>query len=152
VRTGVRLGVDGGSRRVGVARSDALGMLAVPVVTLDRGRGDLDALADLVAEYEVLEVIVGMPLGLDGSPGAAAGLAQDYAREVAMRVHPVAVRTIDERLTTVTAQRGLQEAGRTTRDSRSVIDQAAAVVIVQHALDAERASGAPCGALVEVET
>lgn len=150
VRRGVRLGVDVGSRRVGVARSDAAGILAVPVATLQRGRGDLAALAALAVEHEALEVIVGLPLGLDGREGAAADAARDYAQQLAAALAPIVVRTVDERLTTVSAQRGLHEAGRSVKSSRSVIDQAAAVVIVQHALDAERASGEPAGAVVEV--
>jgi putative Holliday junction resolvase len=150
MRQGVRIGVDVGSRRVGVARSDATGALAVPVQTLARGRGDLEALVALVHEHEAVEVVVGLPLGLDGSEGDAARLARAYAEQVAAAVAPVPVRTLDERLTTVTAQRGLQEAGRSVRTSRDVVDQAAAVVIVQHALDAERASGSPAGEPVEV--
>ncbi len=149
MRSGVRIGVDVGSRRVGVARSDATGTLAVPVETLDRGRGDVAALVALVREHEAIEVLVGLPLGLDGAEGEAARAARGYAEALAAAVAPVPVRAVDERLTTVSAQRGLHEAGRSARTSRAVVDQAAAVVIVQHALDAERATGLVPGAPVE---
>ncbi len=138
VRPGVRIGVDVGSVRIGVARSDATGTLAVPVATLRRGDRDLAELADVVREYEAIEVLVGLPRGLDGREGAAAGAARAYAEDIAARVAPIPVLLVDERLSTVQAQRGLHEAGRSVRTSRGVVDQAAAVVIVQQALDTER--------------
>lgn len=148
VRPGVRLGVDVGSVRVGVARSDPSGTLAIPVVTLKRGKSDIDELCALIAEYEAIEVLVGLPLGLSGKPGAAAGIAGSYAEEVALKAAPVPVRLVDERLTTVQAQRGLKESGITTRQSRTMVDQAAAVIIVQHALDFERQTGEALGTTV----
>lgn len=149
VRSGVRIGVDVGSVRVGVARSDATGTLAVPVTTLARGSDDLAELAQLVAQYEALEVLVGLPLGLDGREGKAAGAARSYARELAGALGSgTPVRLVDERLSTVSATRDLQAAGRTSRTSRAVVDQAAAVVIVTYALDRERATGVPTGELV----
>lgn len=148
MRTGVRIGIDPGSVRVGVARSDASGTLAVPVVTLRRGKGDIDHIAALVVEYEAIEVLVGVPLSLNGRQGVAAKGALDYAESIAARISPIEVRTVDERLSTVQAQRGLTKAGISTRHGKSVIDQAAAVIIVQHALDAERMSGIPLGTTV----
>lgn len=148
MRRGVRIGVDVGTVRVGVARSDPDGVLAVPVVTLRRGAGDQDELASLVAEYEALEVIVGLPRSLDGVERAAAASARRYAAELAPRVAPVPVRLMDERLSTSQAQRDLRDAGRTTRSGRSVIDQAAAVIIVQTSIDSERATGQPPGTSV----
>jgi putative holliday junction resolvase len=155
VRSGVRLGIDVGSVRVGVARSDPAGMLATPVRTVrrnakapktpsspvDGSRPDLDEIAGLVVEHDVMEVIVGLPRGLSGNEGAAARAARSYAREIGNRIRPVPVRLVDERLSTVCAQRSLREAGVSTRRHRPVVDQAAAVVILQSALDAERASG-----------
>lgn len=158
LRRGVRLGVDVGSVRVGVARSDPDGLLAVPVATLARPSGgsrrpDLDELVALVGEYDALEVVVGLPLGLDGREGAAAAAARAYAADLAaaLRVHgvDVPIRMLDERLSTAEASRGLAAAGRNSRSSRSVVDQAAAVIIVQHALDAERALGTPPGSLLD---
>ncbi|CAB4939081.1 unannotated protein [freshwater metagenome] len=158
-RRGIRLGIDVGSVRVGVARSDPAGTLAFPVATLARpkavaaGRPDLDALVDLVREYEPLEIIVGLPLGLDGREGAAASAARAYVADLALwlaeRRVMVAIRLLDERFSTSQAARGLRSAGRDARSGRAVIDQAAAVIIVQHALDAEQATGIPPGTLID---
>jgi putative Holliday junction resolvase len=138
-----------------VARCDPDGILAVPVTTLARSPlgTDLDALVDLVAEHEPLELVVGLPLGLDGREGAAAQAARDYAARLVERLtaagRTVPVRMVDERLSTTAATRGLQAAGRDARSARGVVDQAAAVIIVQHAVDAERATGTPPGVLLE---
>ncbi len=158
VRRGVRVGVDVGSVRVGVARSDLEGVLAVPVETLARPKGraprtDLAALVALVREHEALEVVVGLPLGLDGTEGAAAAAARTYAGDLAAALRTggadVPIRLLDERLTTAQASRDLAAAGRNSRDGRSVVDQVAAVIIVQHALDAERSTGTPPGTLLD---
>ena len=151
MRPGVRVGVDVGTARVGVAASDFAGVLASPVTVLrrrSRRDDDLDALAALVAKREAVEVVVGLPRSMRGGEGPAALAARDYAAQVSQRVAPVPVRLVDERLTTVTAQRGLHAAGRTVRSSRDVIDAAAAVVILQSALDSERAVGRPPGEVV----
>ena len=152
MRSGVRIGIDVGSVRVGVAASDATGTLASPVQVLQRDRrgSDLAAIAALATEREAIEIVVGMPRTLGDRQGAAATAARDYAVEVARRVAPVSVRLFDERLSTVQAQRVLQETGHTVKSSRKVIDAAAAVVILQAALDSERASEEPAGELVAV--
>lgn len=149
MRPGVRIGVDVGSVRIGVARSDESATLAVPVETVARGAGDLDRLAELVVEHRAVEVIVGLPLTLSGRAGPAATAVRDFARDLARHVAPVPVRLVDERLTTVSATKGLRQAGRTAKSGRSVVDQAAAVVIVQYAVDAERATGRAPGRLVQ---
>ncbi|MHB1801694.1 MAG: Holliday junction resolvase RuvX [Actinomycetes bacterium] len=136
-RRGVRIGVDVGSVRVGVALSDPEGRLATPLETLARGEGDLDRLVGLVAEHDALEVVVGLPRTLRGEEGAAAIAARGYATSLAGRIAPVPVRLVDERLSTVRATRGLQAAGVDARRARSVVDQAAAVEILQHALDSD---------------
>jgi putative holliday junction resolvase len=148
MRLGVRVGVDVGSVRVGVATCDPAGLIATPVRTLDRGRGDLDALAALVTEREAVEVVVGLPTSLSGRAGPAAEAAEAYAVALAARVQ-VAVRLVDERFSTAGAQRGLHASGVDTRRGRGVIDQAAAVIILQGALDAERSSGVAPGRLVQ---
>jgi putative Holliday junction resolvase len=148
VRSGVRIGVDVGSVRIGVARSDPGGTLAVPVETVKRGKGDLDAIVALAQGYEALEILVGLPLGLSGKPGGAAEIAARFAAELALKATPIPVRLVDERLTTVQAQRGFKESGVTTRQGRSIVDQAAAAIIVQHALDSERQTGEPLGTTV----
>jgi putative Holliday junction resolvase len=142
---GVRIGVDVGSVRVGVAASDPAGALAYPVVTLARdsaGNRDLDELAAIVAERTAVEVVVGLPRSLSGREGPAVAAARDYAAALAERVAPVPVRLVDERLTTVVAEQQLRAAGGGGRSGgrarRRVIDQAAAVAILQSTLDAGR--------------
>ena len=138
---GVRVGVDLGSVRVGVAVSDPAGVLASPLVTLTRdpaGGADLAELARLVAERGAVEVVVGLPRSLSGRRGPAALAAEQYAAALAARVAPVPVRLADERLTTVAASRTLAERGISSRRRRPVVDQAAAVLILQGWLDAAR--------------
>ena len=145
---GVRLAVDVGSVRVGVAMSDPAETLASPVTTLQRdarGDADLDALAGLVTEHEVALVVVGLPLTLRGTEGPAATTARSYASRLAARVAPVPVRLVDERLSTVSATRDLRSSGVAGRKQRSVVDQAAAVVVLQGVLDVERGSGTTPG-------
>ena len=155
-RTGVRVGVDVGSVRVGVAASDPSGLLATPVRTVARDPQDpaaqpptdLEEIAAIVADAAAIEVVVGLPRTLAGGEGAAAATARTYAGRLAVRIAPVPVRLIDERLTTVDAHRSLRDSGVDGRRQRAVIDQAAAVLILQAALDTERASGRPPGELV----
>ncbi|WP_344948611.1 Holliday junction resolvase RuvX [Sphaerisporangium flaviroseum] len=149
MRRGVRLGVDVGSVRVGVARSDPSGLLATPVETVRRGRGDLDRIAAIAGECEAMEIVVGLPTSLSGRESHAAVAAREFAGRLAVRLAPTPVRLYDERLTTVTAQQGLRASGVKAKNQREVVDQAAAVVLLQAALDAERASGAPPGRSVE---
>ncbi len=130
---GVRLGVDVGTVRVGVAVSDPDGILATPLVTL--AAGDLDALVRLVGEHDAVEVVVGLPRHLSGAAGASAALASEFARELGERIAPVPVRLVDERLSTVAAERVLAGRGVRGRARRDVVDQAAAVVILQSVLD-----------------
>jgi putative Holliday junction resolvase len=134
----VWLGVDVGTVRVGVARTDPRGVLAVPVVTLARDANsnrDLTELAGLVAEYEAVGVVVGLPRTLSGREGPAAALAREYGGALAARIAPVPVEYVDERLTTVSAQRKLTEGGIRGRAGRAVVDQAAAVELLQHWLN-----------------
>ncbi|WP_019634492.1 Holliday junction resolvase RuvX [Actinomadura atramentaria] len=148
MRTGVRLGVDVGSVRVGVARSDPRGALAVPLETVRFGRGDVDRIVELMAEYEAVEVVVGLPTSLSGREGPAAAAARRFARMLAGRLPAGTVRMYDERLTTVTAEAGLRAGGVHGQARRRVVDQAAATVLLQAALDAERSTGRPPGETV----
>jgi putative Holliday junction resolvase len=118
--------------------------------TVPRGDGELDRLAVIVAEQAAVEVVVGLPVSLSGQEGRAAAAARDFARALAGRVAPRPVRLVDERLSTVAATRGMRESGISARRGRSAVDQAAAVVILQGALDAERGSGQPPGEIVQV--
>ena len=140
--TGIWVGVDVGSVRVGVARSDPMGILASPVTTLARdeaGDRDLDELADLVRELGAVGVVVGLPRTLRGREGPSAQMARRYADSLAERIAPVPVHHVDERLTTVTAQRKLHQNGvRGSRNVRAIIDQAAAVELLQSWLDTPR--------------
>lgn len=151
MRHGVRLGIDPGDARIGVARSDPSGFLATPVETVRRGKGDLARLARLVVEEEAVEVVVGLPRSLGGGEGPAGAKVREFAARLATRVAPVAVRLVDERLTTVSAESMLRDQGRKGQKRRAVVDQVAAVVILQHALDTERSSGRAPGEIVEVE-
>ncbi|WP_372511777.1 Holliday junction resolvase RuvX [Carbonactinospora thermoautotrophica] len=144
--------MDVGTVRIGVASCDPHGLLATPVETVRRGRGDLNRIARLVTELGAIEVVVGLPRSLSGREGPAAQAAREFAARLARRIAPVPVRLVDERLSTVTAQRGMHEVGVSSRKGRAVIDQAAAVVILQSALDAERTAGSPPGQIVQAGT
>lgn len=152
VRRGRRIAVDVGDARIGVASCDPDGILATPVETVP-GRdvpAALRRLAAIVAEYEPLEVVVGLPRSLNGTEGPAAAKVRAFAGSVAKVIAPVPVRLVDERMTTVTATQGLRASGVKARKGRSVVDQAAAVVILQSALETERVSGKAPGEIVEV--
>jgi putative holliday junction resolvase len=150
VRQGVRVGIDVGSVRVGVAACDPDGVLATPVETVLRGAGEMDRLAAIVGAQRAMEVVVGLPVSLSGREGPAAAAARDFAHALAQRVAPCPVRLVDERLSTVAATRGMRDSGVSTRRGRPEIDQAAAAVILQSALDVERGSGQPPGEIVRV--
>jgi putative Holliday junction resolvase len=148
---GRRLGIDVGSVRIGVAVSDPDGILATPVETVPRDRRrssdkHLRRLAALVDEMDAVEVVVGLPRTLADRSGSAAADAIQFADQLAPRIAPVPVRLADERLTTVVAQRSLQDAGVRAKGQRSVIDQAAAVGILQNWLDQRRAAPRTRGA------
>ncbi|WHM39677.1 Holliday junction resolvase RuvX [Streptomyces sp. BPTC-684] len=152
MRRGRRLAIDVGDARIGVASCDPDGVLATPVETVP-GR-DVPAahrrLRRLVEEYEPIEVVVGLPRSLSGGEGPAAVKVRKFAGELAKGIAPIPVRLVDERMTTVTATQGLRASGVKAKKGRSFIDQAAAVVILQNALEAERVSGRPPGEGVEV--
>ncbi len=143
---GRRLGIDVGDVRVGVAMSDPDGLLATPVETITRETGrrgpdgaDIDRLVELAEELEVVEIVIGLPLMLDGTPGTSARKAGDVAFRLGRRLgEGVRIRMADERMTTVMAQSRLHQAGRDVKSGRSVIDQAAAVEILQSWLDQRR--------------
>ncbi|AEV75879.1 RNAse H-fold protein YqgF [Mycolicibacterium rhodesiae NBB3] len=140
---GRRLGIDAGRVRIGVAVSDPDGILATPVETVDRRKGSdkhVRRLAALVGEYEAVEAVVGLPRTLADRSGSAAQDAIALADQLAARIAPVPVRLADERLTTVAAQRALREAGVRAKGQRSMIDQVAAVGILQNWLDQRRAA------------
>lgn len=134
-RRGVRLGVDVGKARVGIARSDPAGILAVPVESAPRTEA-LSRLVALAGEYEALEVVVGKPISLSGGHTASTEDAESFAAELAGMLD-CPVRLVDERLTTVQASAVLRDRGHSAKNQRGVIDQASAVIILQHSLDSE---------------
>jgi len=145
-RPGVRLGIDVGKVRVGVAKSDPAGILATPLTTLRRdleppGDGvpqDIAEVVRLVELHESVEVVVGLPVNLAGTEGPAAEQVRVYARLLAGAIAPIPVRLADERMSTVVATRRLAERGVRGGRRRAVVDQAAAVEILQGWLDAAR--------------
>nr|WP_090278909.1 Holliday junction resolvase RuvX [Mycolicibacterium komanii] len=145
---GRRIGIDVGSVRIGVAASDPDGILATPVETVRRDRTNrhIRRLAALVAELDAVEVIVGLPRTLADRSGSSASDAVALADALAARIAPTPVRLADERLTTVVAQRSLRDAGVRAKGQRSVIDQAAAVGILQNWLDQRRTAARTRGA------
>ena len=148
MRPGVRVGVDVGTARIGISRCDPRGMLATPVETVRRGAGDIARIRQIAVESDAVELVVGLPLALSGRSTASTADARAFAAQLAaQRIAPV--RLVDERLSTVAAQGALRASGRNTRNSRSVVDQVAAVIILQHALDFERSALSPPGAVVD---
>lgn len=143
---GRRMGVDVGDARIGIATSDPDGILATPLETVaattrrkDPDGADIDRMVSLAQENEVVEIIIGLPKMLDGSFGTSARKAAEVGFRLKRRLgESVVVRYTDERMSTVMAQSQLHSAGMTTRSGRRVIDQAAAVVILQSWLDARR--------------
>ena len=150
MRPGVRLSFDVGKVRIGVARCDAEAILSVPVTTLKRNRfgADIEEAAELIEEYDAMEAVVGLPRRMDGGSSASTRDARRWARELARLVASASVRLVDERLSTVTAHRELHETGRTEASFRQVVDQAAAVIILDQALETERTTNAPAGEIV----
>ncbi|MGY0236237.1 Holliday junction resolvase RuvX [Longispora urticae] len=141
---GVRLGIDVGNVRIGVARSDPDGILATPVVTVARDQSetdkptDLAEIAKLVEEYDAIGIVVGLPIALNGKEGLAAAAVRGYAARLTEALPSIPVHMADERMSTVVAGRRLAERGVKGKRQRAVVDQAAAVEILQGWLDAQR--------------
>jgi putative Holliday junction resolvase len=148
LRSGNRLAIDVGSVRIGIASCDPAGILATPLTTVPRGKGDLEDIARLCAEREVLEVVVGRPTGLSGKAGKAEEQARAFAADLAAAIAPVPVRLVDERFTTTLAHSALRAGGQDARRRRDTVDRAAAAFLLQSALDTERLTGNPAGELV----
>lgn len=148
----MRIALDVGAVRIGIAKCDPAGTLATPVATFKRSKdesADLRKLTALVEEYEPIEIVIGLPLTLAGEYGPAAAKINEFAQKLA-RLTSIPLRLVDERLSTAAAQRGLHDAGRSTRTSRAVIDQAAAVLILESAIDQEKNTGRPAGKVLPV--
>ena len=149
-RRGTRLGIDVGRARVGVAKCDPDGLLATPVETVPRDDAAIARVIALAEEHSAIEVLVGLPLNLRGEDTASTADARDFAAAVA-EASALPVRLVDERLSTVSAHAALRESGRTQRSSRTIVDQVAAVVLLQQAIDVEKSTGRPPGVPVTQE-
>ncbi|MDR1355174.1 MAG: Holliday junction resolvase RuvX [Propionibacteriaceae bacterium] len=131
---GVRLALDWGTARIGVAACDSAGVLAYPVESVPNTTGALSRIAQLVTQYAPAEIVMGMPFNLAGREAQAATAVREHAQEVADALQ-LPVRLVDERLTTAQATKELRAAGRSTRHTRDVIDQVAAVALLRYVLD-----------------
>ncbi|MET3811658.1 Holliday junction resolvase RuvX [Arthrobacter sp. UYEF3] len=155
---GVKLGVDVGTVRVGVAVSDRDGILATPLRTLARNtkkNTDVRILAKLALELDAVQIFVGLPRTMKGEEHASARMATEYAQLLVSTLleagSGLPVRLVDERLSTVTAHRSLHQAGMSSRDHRKVVDQVAAAGILQHAIDMQKARGTDVGRRVSAD-
>jgi putative Holliday junction resolvase len=146
-RRGIRLGVDVGKARVGVARCDPDGMLATPVETVARTEEAVRRIVALAQEHDAMELVVGLPLNLSGGDTPSTQDSRDFADALAT-ASGLPVRLVDERLTTVSAHQALRSSGRSQRNSRNIVDQVAAVVLLQHAIDVEKQTGRAPGDLI----
>lgn len=150
-RRGVRLAIDVGKARIGVARCDVDGMLAVPVETVSRDSGSVARVAALVAEHAPVEIVVGLPLNMRGEDTPSTTDARRFAGELHLAMPDTPIRLVDERLSTVSAHSALRQSGRSQRKSRGIVDQVAAVVFLQHAVDTEKTTGRAPGAVLDEE-
>ena len=131
------LGIDHGEARIGLAISDELGMFAHPLETVPArdAKAALDRIVEIAAAKKVGAIVVGLPRNMDGTYGPAAIKVRAFADELKARIAPVEVSFVDERLSTVAAQKALHASGRNVKQGRSVIDQVAAQMILQTWLD-----------------
>ncbi len=154
MRRGRRLGIDVGTVRIGVAVCDPDGLVATPLETVAAGDGAISRIVHIVEEVGAMELVVGLPVSLNGRESHAAAGVRTFVDELRRAVDPdasneVGVRLFDERMSTMSADSLLRAGGRSGRSRREVIDQAAATVILQAALDAERTRGVPPGETIE---
>lgn len=153
-RRGRRLGIDWGDARIGVAVSDPDGLLAVPLDFVPAGAGELDRIADLVGEYEPIEVVVGLPRSLNGTEGPAAVKVRAKVDGLLAALgdrfgaDTPGIRLVDERLSTVAAAGRLRASGKSAKKQRGLIDSEAAREILDRALQTERSTGTPPGQLL----
>jgi len=145
MRRGRRVGIDFGDVRIGVASCDPDGLLASPMETVRAGPDAIARLVEIILDVGAIECVVGLPIGLSGREGPAALKVRTFCAELLTAIDPVPIRLFDERMSTMTADSLLRKRGRSGASRRSVIDQAAAAVILQTALDSERTRGSAPG-------
>ena len=148
MRSGVRIGLDFGSKRIGVARCDRDGLISLPLAVLEADGDWCSQLEVLVRESEPLEFVVGLPVSLRGRAELAVDSVHEQVRHLQAAFPQIPVRGVDERLSSATANRQLKEAGYSTRDARQLVDALAAAGILDFALDIERRTGSPAGELL----
>lgn len=146
-RRGTRIGVDVGKARVGVARCDPDGLLATPVETVPRGDDSIARIIQIAGEYDAIAILVGLPLNMRGEDTPSTADARAFAAGLAA-ASILPIHLVDERLSTVSAHAALRASGRSQRSSRSIVDQVAAVVLLQQALDVEKSTGRASGSVV----
>lgn len=156
---GIKLGVDVGMARVGLAASDPDGILATPVKTLSRDakrNSDIKIVVKEAATRGACQIFVGLPRTMKGEEKTSAEMARNYAQILVDLLQASGAETpvhlIDERLTTVSAHQALHKAGMDSREHRKVVDQVAAVEILQHAMDMQKARNADVGQVVRPRT
>ena len=137
------IGIDYGASRIGIAASDDAGIMAHPVKTVKIGEEETPAdvvpqIVSVVEEKEAEIVVVGMPFHMDGSEGDAVEAVEAWVEQLSDALPDAAIEMVDERLTTVVAQTKLREAGISSKDSKDIIDQVAAVEILQSYLEAQQ--------------
>lgn len=147
MRPGVRLGIDVGSVRIGVARSDPLGRMAIPLETVRRHRrgADIRQIMKIAEERSAIEIVIGLPVHLAGTEGASARVARQFGEQLSRKLPGIRICLVDERLSSTQAHGRLAEAGLDSRGQRPVVDQVAAQIILEQALEQERLTGKPPG-------
>jgi len=136
MKKGRKLGLDFGSTRIGVAICDPDGILATPHSTIAAGLGLIDEITAICKSEEIVTIVVGLPRSLSGEISHAANLVNDFIAELSAQLPEIPVLTFDERFTTTLANQALRASGRNAKEGRAVIDQIAAVNILQSYLDA----------------
>lgn len=142
MRKGIRIAIDLGEKRIGVARCDSEATIALPVETIYRcGGQEIYDIADIVEEYQAIEVIIGLPRLLSGIEGKNSADVRQWAQKLSCVIPKIRIRLVDERLSSVSAHQALSAAGMRGQKQRSVVDQQAAVYILEQALEIERKTG-----------
>jgi putative Holliday junction resolvase len=134
------MGVDLGTKRIGIALSDPTGMVASPLLVIARkgGKQDLQEVVRLARDYDVESIVVGLPVDLKGELGVAAQKAQTEIEQLRTLAAPVPVQAYDERLTSAAAQRAMSDSGVDSRQQRGQVDKVAAALLLQSYLDRQR--------------
>ena len=148
---GVRLAIDVGSVRVGIARCDSDQIMALPLATLANDESTIEKIIIFASDYSAQLIYVGKPVSLNESETASTFLATDFAMELSSLTE-IPVHLLDERLTTVSAKNVIKETGKTEKKSRNYVDQVAAVILLEQAIAIEKSTGRLAGSLVTLRS